>query len=370
MPCHADGEVITAYVFADNYFEMYINGTAVGKDPIPFTDFNSNIVRFRVKQPFTVAMLLVDWEENLATGTEDNQGSTSHPGDGGLVAVFKDASDEIVAVTDSSWKAQTYYTAPIVDLSCLSEDGTTRSSASCSTDISSDLADIYGVHWARPDNWTSASFDDSSWPAAVTYSNDTVGVDNKPSYTNFTDIFDDSDNDADFIWSSNLILDNEILLRATIGESDTALALSSDAVKDNLILPLSATCEGANLGSSPTISWSDAPSGTNSYAVTMHHYPNSNDEGDLSKAHSYWTLFDIPATTTTLATGQADIGTFGTNTVNDAAEYSAPCSSDVISKAYTITLYALSSEVDSLGLDGSSTDIVALTDAVRLKQQP
>jgi hypothetical protein len=58
----ADGEVITAYIFADNYFEMYINGTAVGKDKVPFTQFNSSIVRFKVKRPFTIAMLLVDWE--------------------------------------------------------------------------------------------------------------------------------------------------------------------------------------------------------------------------------------------------------------------------------------------------------------------
>lgn len=361
----AGGEVITAYVFADNYFEMYINGTAVGKDPVPFTEFNSNIVRFRVSQPFTIAMLLVDWEENLGTGTEDNQGSTSHPGDGGLVAVFKDASDTIIAVTDSSWKAQTYYTAPIVDLSCVTESGTTRSSANCSTDAAGDFANIYGLHWARPSNWTSESFDDSAWPSATTYTNDTVGVDNKTSYTNFTDIFDDSTNDADFIWSTNLVLDNEVLIRTTVGESNSSsLTLSSDAVKDNMILPLSATCEGTDNGSSPTITWSDAPTDAQSFAITMHHYPNANDAGDLSLAHSYWTMFDIPAATTTLTTGQSDTGTFGTNTVNSLAEYSAPCSGDVTAKEYTITLYALSNAVGSLGLVGNSTDIVALTAAI------
>ncbi len=44
----AAGEVITAYIFADNYFELYINGVAVGKDAIPFTDFNSHIIKFKV----------------------------------------------------------------------------------------------------------------------------------------------------------------------------------------------------------------------------------------------------------------------------------------------------------------------------------
>ena len=68
----ADGEFITGYIFADNYFELYVNGTPVGKDAIPFTPFNSNIVKFRVSTPYTIALHLVDWEENLGLGTEEN----------------------------------------------------------------------------------------------------------------------------------------------------------------------------------------------------------------------------------------------------------------------------------------------------------
>lgn len=44
-----DGEVFTAYIFADNYFEMYVNGIPVGKDKVPFTQFNSSIVKFKAK---------------------------------------------------------------------------------------------------------------------------------------------------------------------------------------------------------------------------------------------------------------------------------------------------------------------------------
>jgi len=62
----------------------------------------------------------------------------------------------------------------------------------------------------------SSAFDDAAWPMASTFSNETVGVHNKPGYTNFTEIFDAPDADAAFIWSSNLILDNVILLRKTI----------------------------------------------------------------------------------------------------------------------------------------------------------
>ena len=35
-------------------------------------------------------------------------------------------------------------------------------------------------------------------------------------YTNFTDIFDNSANDASFIWSTNLLLDNTVLLRKQV----------------------------------------------------------------------------------------------------------------------------------------------------------
>ncbi|MEI8137623.1 MAG: T9SS type A sorting domain-containing protein [Bacteroidota bacterium] len=213
------GEIITAYIFADNYFEMYINGIAVGKDNVPFTQFNSNIVRFKVIKPFTIAMLLVDWEENLGLGSENNNGFSYHPGDGGMVAVFKDAADNIIATTGSNWKAQTFYTSPITNLSCPTESGTSRLSSNCSTADSNNGTGYYGLHWNRPANCFGATFNDSSWPSATVYSNATVGVSNKPSYTNFANIFDDVTNDAQFIWSTNVILDNEVIVRYTVSTS-------------------------------------------------------------------------------------------------------------------------------------------------------
>lgn len=212
----AAGEVITAYIFADNYFELYINGVAVGKDAIPFTDFNSHIIKFKVSKPYTIAMKLVDWEERLGLGCEKNGGKNYHPGDGGMVAVFKDAAGNVVCKSNSDWKAQTFYTAPIKDLSAFVEEGSTRNSSKCS---SSDVADGSGfaaIHWTVPTDWMGETFDDSSWPNATTYTNATIGVDNKNAYTNFTDIFDDASNDAQFIWSTNVILDNEVLVRKVV----------------------------------------------------------------------------------------------------------------------------------------------------------
>lgn len=74
----------------------------------------------------------------------------------------------------------------------------------------------YGLHWELPTNWQQADFDDSSCPNATTYSNQTIGVNNKAAYTNFIDVFDNEKSDAEFIWSTNVVLDNEVIVRYTV----------------------------------------------------------------------------------------------------------------------------------------------------------
>ena len=210
------GEIYTGFIFADNYFELYINGVAVGKDAIPFTDFNSHIVKFKVSKPFTIAMKLVDWEEKLGLGCEKQGTKKYHPGDGGMVAVFKDASGKVVCNTDANWKAQTFYIAPIKDYSCVAENGNIRVSSSCNTSDVSNGSGYAAIHWKVPTDWMNKNFDDSTWPNATTYTNSTIGIDGKKAFTNFTDIFDDASNDAQFIWSTNVVLDNEVIVRKTV----------------------------------------------------------------------------------------------------------------------------------------------------------
>lgn len=202
-----EGEVITGYLLGDNYFELYINGVLVGVDPIPFTPFNSSVVRFKVSRPYTIAVKLVDWEENLGLGTELNGGNAYHSGDGGFIAQFSDGT-----VTDTSWRAQTFYIAPIENLSTVIEkaDGT-RSSATAKTTTTCEK-NCYGIHYSIPSNWNSKEYNDKVWPNASLYSAATVGV-NWPAYTNVSTAW----NKAQFIWSSNLILDNVVLVRKTVG---------------------------------------------------------------------------------------------------------------------------------------------------------
>ncbi len=209
-------EEFAAYIFADNYFEFHVNGEIMAIDPVPFTPFNSNVIRFKAERPFTVAVKLVDWEENLGLGSESNRGSAYHPGDGGFVAHIQDADGKTVAITDDSWRAQTFYTGPLPTRDCLVVDGQQRDSSACEQNDVSDASGFSAAHWPLPEDWMSPSFDDSGWPSASVYSNETVGVDNKKAYTNFRDVFDTEGADAEFIWSSNLVLDNLVIVRTTV----------------------------------------------------------------------------------------------------------------------------------------------------------
>lgn len=209
-------EAFTAYIFGDNYFELYVNGQLIAVDSVPFTPFNASVVKFTAQRPLNLAIMGVDWEENLGLGSEEGRGSSYYPGDAGLVMQLQDASGEVIAITDTDWRAQTFYVSPLQDRDCLVAEGQIRDSSSCSTAAASDGSAFSAAYWDLPADWMTADFDDSSWPNAVAYSNETVGVDNKPGYTNFTELFDAADADASFIWSANLVLDNLVLLRKTI----------------------------------------------------------------------------------------------------------------------------------------------------------
>ncbi len=198
-----EGEVITGFIFADNYFELFINGKLVGVDSIPFTPFNSNIVKFKVKTPYTIAIKVVDWEENSGLGSEDNRGNKYHAGDGGFIASFSDGT-----ITNSSWKAQTFYTSPIYNLTCVKEIGNKRDTKECSTKGFNEYKKTYSLHWNIPKNWETSN-QEKSWPKAVEYTEDEIGVNNKKAYMNFKEQF--SGSGASFIWSSNLVLDNLVL---------------------------------------------------------------------------------------------------------------------------------------------------------------
>lgn len=196
-----DGEIISGFIYGDNYYELYVNGKLIGVDPVPYTPFNASFVKFKAKRPVQYAVKLIDWEENMGVGTELNGSNSMYPGDGGFVAKFSDGT-----FTSNLWKAQTFYIAPLSNVGCVTEVGNLRNSSNCTT-IPTTMNAAYALHWEIPSNWYAKDFDYSSWPAATTFTSAQVGP--KTAYTNFTNQFGNSQ----FIWSSNLVLDNLVLLR-------------------------------------------------------------------------------------------------------------------------------------------------------------
>lgn len=120
------------------------------------------------------------------------------------------------------------------------------------------------------------------------------------------------------------------------GSSADSFTLTSPAFVDGGTLPVDYTCDGSR--ASPPVAWANAPAGTQSFAVTMHHIPGPGDR------HVYLVLYDIPASTSALPANVSGVGTFGINTVDSTNTYTPPCSHCPGEKLYTLTAYALSAE--------------------------
>jgi hypothetical protein len=215
-----DGEVITGFVVADNYYEMYVNGKLVSVDNTPYTPFNSSIVKFKVKRPYTLAFLIVDWDEHLGLGMEvfpvpiTPKTNKYYPGDGGLIARFSDGT-----VTDSSWKAQSFYIGPLVDPSEVVEVGHVHDVVPATGGRTHPYArrpacedKCYAVHYPIPKNWQSSRFNDRYWPRAWEFTDREIGVTNLPGYTRYPELFEG----ARWIWTQNLVLDNVVIARKVV----------------------------------------------------------------------------------------------------------------------------------------------------------
>ena len=129
--------------------------------------------------------------------------------------------------------------------------------------------------------------------------------------------------------------------------------LSSSQILDGGNLPTTYTCDGRS--TSPPLSWSGAPKGTQSFALIMDH---QSPKG----MRWYWMLYNIKAEATGIKSGEA-LGQMGTNSVNGLKEYAPPCSKGPGKKSYTYTVYALSAPLTFS--DNAKVDSAALLEAIK-----
>ncbi len=142
-------------------------------------------------------------------------------------------------------------------------------------------------------------------------------------------------------------------LASNVGGNATAqLTVTSSAFAPNGEYPKEFTCDG--LGVSPPISWSGAPQGTKSFAVSMWHTAPDREK-------SYWLIYNISSEINGLEKNAKSVGTMGINDMRRAA-YESVCSKGPGLKKYHITVYALSAEVE---LKPDQANRPNLLDAIR-----
>jgi hypothetical protein len=122
------------------------------------------------------------------------------------------------------------------------------------------------------------------------------------------------------------------------GERAMSMVLSSSAFQEGQALPVRFTGDGADV--SPPLAWSNAPAGTQSFALIC-------DDPDAPVGDwVHWVIYDIPATVSSLAEGvatQADLPGLGRQGRNDFRKYGYGGPTPPPGKAhrYVFTLYAL-----------------------------
>jgi len=324
-----------AEVWVDNWFALYVNGKKVGEDSVPITterSFNSEKIKFTATYPFTVGLMVRDFTEN-SSGLEYIGKPNQQIGDGGAIAQIRDlATNNVVLSTDSTWKVLVVNKAPL--------------NPECVTSTNP-IADCKFQNLAAPTNWSGVTFKDSTWKPASVFTKEQVGV--KDGYFNIQWA-----PTASLVWSSDLKLDNTVLMRRTIKSplmtksvSPTNFQLTSPAFTDGGRFPVDYTCDGNSI--SPPLSWSGAPTGTKSFAITFDTLPGPPRPGETdSEKHALFTLFNIPPTVTSIAAGNKTVGTYGQNFQGRTLGYTPPCSQGPGDKTYTFTIYALSGLLDSV----------------------
>ena len=112
-----------------------------------------------------------------------------------------------------------------------------------------------------------------------------------------------------------------------------SFTLTSPEVTDGGNLPADYTGDGS--GATLPLAWKGAPAGTKSYAIIMDHLAPEN------VMKSYWVVWDIPATVTSVPKNGKDIGKVGISFKGQIG-YEPPHSQGPGDKTYVLTVYALS----------------------------
>ncbi|MCU0664549.1 MAG: YbhB/YbcL family Raf kinase inhibitor-like protein [Myxococcota bacterium] len=102
------------------------------------------------------------------------------------------------------------------------------------------------------------------------------------------------------------------------------MKITSTAFENGSEIPSAHTCEGKDI--SPPLSWSNAPSGTRSFALIVDD-PDAPDPKAPKMTWVHWVLYNLPASTTSLAEGGKSLPNGTLEGKNDwkRTGYGGPC---------------------------------------------
>ena len=183
----------TAEVWADNWFALHVNGKLVGEDSVPITterSFNAETITFEATYPLTIAVEANDFKET-DSGIEYIGASNQQMGDGGLIIQVTDDATGNAVFSNAEWKSLVIHRAPL--------------DKACEKDVDPDATCEFEIVEA-PAAWTTADFDDSSWPTATVWTE--ADVNPKDGYGEITWY-----ESASLIWGTDLETDNTVLFR-------------------------------------------------------------------------------------------------------------------------------------------------------------
>lgn len=147
-----------------------------------------------------------------------------------------------------------------------------------------------------------------------------------------------------------------------IGTAQGDFTLSSSSLQDGTFAPAQAlnkfNCTGGDI--SPALSWTGAPAGTRSFAITLF-----DPDARRGQGFWHWTMYDIPAGTTSLpenagapASGLAPAGSVQGPTSFGAAGYGGPCPpKGDAPHHYQLTVYALDVATLDVPSDATPADL-------------
>lgn len=170
-------DAVKAAIYADNWFQLYINGNLVAVDSISFIPHNVVAVEILPEYPMTIAVMAKD-NADPVTGLEYDD---TNLGDGGFILKFSDGT-----VTNATWKAKSFFHGP----------------------INRDMTKPKTRHEAIPSGWFEVDFDDRDWEHATEHPEDAVGPK--------APFFDHDFAGARWIWTKDLGLDNTVIFRTLI----------------------------------------------------------------------------------------------------------------------------------------------------------